>query len=509
MPKYNINYGDAQIDGGLFLKRKSVVSSSLEYKDGEGDQFKHLSTFSGRSTIKESIIAALKNAKRYVFFTSFLIQDEQIIESLIDCVKRLKGHVYVLTTLKDRDFDELAVMKGEGDFDQWNFKEHMEGIKELVRNGISVKARKDCHAKFVVIDDKYAIITSANSVPTCFADIPQKNGFVREANPENGVLIEMHLEVLRLSNFFRYIWRSAYNYYMSPDSQVLDICEFSKNIIPIACREPAIVPGKDQVIWTAPNDYRILESLVKMIDMAEHSVCISSWVIKGIKGHLLAQKLVQATERGVEIEILLRGMYRSDHLESCYFLKQSLGKQIKILGDFCNHSKAALVDNKQAMLMSANIDSQHGLNSSVEVGFLSTNPDFVESVSNYLNRLRAGCVLEFIANPTQNHAAQNHATLYKPVIKDDFMLNVEQKWKGRDQKVNKLLTEMKSQLIRVSSPRGKNGQEMSLYTNNMIIDCVRQDAKSLNVLRINETPRAASLHFRHILSKVKIKINVS
>lgn len=509
MQRYRIEYGNSRIDGGLFLKRESAEQTYFEYKDGEGKLFKHLSTFSGRSTIKESLIDILKNAQRYIFFASFLIQDEQIVEDLIEASRRLKGHVYILTTLKNQDFDAIAPQEDDAHDDQWNFKEHIRCIQELARNGISVKARKDCHAKFAVIDDKYAIVTSANSVPTCFIDLPQKSGRIRAANPENGIFIEVPSEVNRIANFFRSIWRSAYNYYISPDSRIFEIGEFNKNIMPIHCSEPAFASDEGQILWTAPNDNRILKTLLDMIEGARRKITISSWVIKGIEKHLLGQKLLQSVKRGVEIEILLRGMYRRDHLESCYFLKKALGEHVSIKGDFCNHSKAVLIDNKEAMVMTANIDSKHGLDSSVEVGFVSKHADFVSSVAYFLKRLRAGCVLEFVANPKQKHAAQRFPTLSSPILTGNIIIDIDQKWKGRSQSIKELVSEMGSQLIRVSNPRDTNRQQIRLLTNNIIVDCSNRGENRLTALRVSESASAANLHFQQILPETTIEINVS
>jgi cardiolipin synthase A/B len=509
MPTYKIAYGNSTIEGGLFLREQTKKPVFSEYEDGEGELFKHLSTFSEKSTIKESLIGFLKNAKRYVFFTSFLIQDEQIVESLIEASRRLKGHVYIMTTLKNQDFNTLASMEEEVHDEHWNFKEHIKCIQELARNGISVKARKDCHAKFAVIDDEYAIVTSANSVPTCFADIPQKNGYKREANPENGILIEMPSEVSRIANFFRFIWRSAYNYYVSPDSQIFEIGEISKHIIPINCNEPASASDQGQIVWTAPDDHRILEAMLKMIDNAQQKVCICSYLLRGIENDVLGEKLIQLANRGIKIEVLLRGMYRKDHLGSCYFLKKALGEQITIRGDFCNHSKAVLVDNKEAMIMTANIDYQHGLNSSVEVGFLSKHPDFINSVTNFLNRLRAGCVLEFIANPKQSHAAKNFSTLHKPIFAGDIILDIDQKWRGRDQIIKKLVSEMNNQLIRVSKLGNGNSPRVRLLTNNIKVDCIYRGENRLKSVHISENAYAANLHFQQVLPESTIEINVS
>ncbi len=507
MPMYRINYGNSRIDGGLFLKQKAAKPIRHEYIDGNGESFRHLSTFPGRSTIKESIIDLLKKSRDYVFFTSFLIQDEQIVETLIETSKRLKGHLYVLTTLKNQDFDVIASQEDQGNGDEWNFREHIKCIQELVRNGISVKARKDCHAKFVVTDDKYAIITSANSVPTCFTDIPQRSGRMRRANPENGVLIEIPSEVGRISNFFRYIWRSAYNYYIPPDSRVFEINEISNDVLPINSIEPDKPSELGYIIWTAPDDHRILKSLLKMFDSAEENICICSWVLKGIDGHILSDKLIEAAKRGVKIEVLLRGMYRQDHLESCYYLKKKLGEQVTIFGDYCNHAKAALIDNNEAMIMTANIDSQHGLDNSVEVGFLSKDIGFVNSVSNFLDRLRAGCELEFVSNPTQNQAAQGFSTLSRPIITGNIVLDIDQKWKGRNLIVKKLMSEMKNELIRVSNSSDNNNQRIRLLTRNIIVDCINRNNR-LKALRISETASASNMYFQQILPEATIEINV-
>ena len=159
--------------------------------------------------------------------------------------------------------------------------------------------------------------------------------------------------------------------------------------------------------------------------------------------------------------------------------------------------------------MTANIDSQHGLDSSVEVGFLSKQSDIVKSVANFLNRLRAGCVLEFIANPTQDQAAQRFSTLSIPILTGNIILDVDQKWKGRDQRIKKLISEMSNQLIRVSNPRDKNNQRIRLLTNNMIVDCTNLGENRLKALRISETASAANLHFQQILPKTTIEINVN
>ena len=509
MPTYKFKYGQYVIDGGLFLKSSSANPAIANYTDGKGRAFKHLSTFPDRSTIKEALLDALQKAKRYVFFTSFLIQDGQIIEALIDAAERLRGHVYVLTTLKDQDFKAAAAQDDDIFDDQENFKEHIEGTKELVRRGISVKARTDCHAKFAVFDDRFAIITSANSTSTCFDGIMQKNGWLRQPNTENGVLIQAPAEVLRVANFFRAIWRSAYNYYLKPNKKFFDLRTINIDILPIRSSEPSLPSTEGQVIWTAPEDCRILNNMLKMIESAQKSVCISSYILKGVENHRIGERLIQAAKRGVNIEFLLRGVYRKDHLASCLFLTKELKDRVVIRGDFGNHSKALLVDNKQAMLMSANIDAQHGLDSSVEVGYMSTRPSFVKSVAGFLDRLRSICGLEFIANPKQHDAALGFPTLAKPILSGDLIINADTKWENRDRQINRMISAMKTQLIRVAQPIESQPSKICLLTDTMHADCERKGQKTLSLKNINETPAAVNIRFQQILHEARIEIRVS
>lgn len=497
MPNYKINYGDSVVEDGLFLysipkREDKTPAAAVPYTDGQGSFFHHLSTFPGKSTIKEEIRSLLKTAKRSAFFANFLIQDDDITADLIEAAKRLHGHVYILTTLKDQDFDTISIDGSQEDDDGLSFQEHINHIKQLTRNGISVKARKDCHAKFMTVDDRYALITSANAASTCYGDTTLKNGTTRHANSENGVLVTIPSEVGRLANFFRAIWRSGYNYYVSPDSEMFEIGDRTDNIIPVSCREPTKPTDEGEILWTAPGDLRILSALIKMMERATQKIDISSWVIKRIDGHILGETLNAAAERGVEIKILVRGISRSDHRQSCYYLKRALGNRVTILGDYNNHSKAVVVDQAEAMVMTANLDAQHGLDSGIEIAFLSTKMEFVKAVSTFLDRLHKGADLEFVINPTQVQAAEKAWVRDKPISWKDIYLKIDRKYRIMPEKVNKFIDASKKQLIKVSIDTGKNKSLIQLITNNLILYCTIDKPGWLTVLNIKDDPQAAS-----------------
>jgi len=508
MSEYKINYGDTVIEDGLFLRRQDKQHKSpISYKDGHGGFFDHLSTFAGKSTIRKETLSLLETARRNVFFANFLIQDEQITENLISAAKRLNGHVYVLTTLKDRDFEDVNA----GGFDEsdegWNFQEHMVQIEKLTRNGIFVKARSDCHAKFMVVDDKFAIVTSANAASTCYGDTLQKNGSKRSANIENGILFTVPSEVARLANFFRAIWRSGYNYYMSPGSKVFESGTHTDDIIPVSCKEPITPAEEGQVLWTAPADLRILSKLTEMINSAARTVVISSWVIKGIDGHALVETLEAAAKRDVNIKIIVRGIYRSDHRQSCYYLKKTLGDSLTILGDYNNHSKAVVVDMTEAMVLTANLDSQHGLDAGIEIAFLSKKPVFIKAVSTFLDRLEECAELEFVCDPTQAQAGERYWARGKPITWKDIHIRFDKNYRITSQTLQKLLDALKTQLVKVATDKESDRRLMQLITNNLILDCTVNNAGQLTVLNIKADPWAAShARFGSFLPKSTITI---
>ena len=139
---------------------------------------------------------------------------------------------------------------------------------------------------------------------------------------------------------------------------------------------------------------------------------------------------------------------------------------------------------------------------------MSRDSNFINSVSHFLDRLRAGCVLEFVANPKQGQAAGRFSTLYKPILSgDDITLNIRQNWKNRHKVINKLISDTKNQLVKISSYKQNGKKKCHLFTDNVIVEFVKKDENQLNVLHIREDPYAANLHFKQLLPKSTITIN--
>lgn len=511
MPRFSVEYGRAVIPDGFFLLRQQrPPREPRAYTDLAGDGFRHLSTFPDRSTIKESVLECLAGARRHIFFCNFLLQDEEIVQALLDAGRRLNGHVYVITTLKKEDFaagDEDAA--GDEAGDGTDFESHLNNIRRLTGQGLWVKARSDCHAKFLTVDDVQAIVTSANAVPTCYGNVSRADGRLREANPENGVWLGVTKETRRLANFFRALWRNGCNYYVAPGKEVFKVEDVTSSAV-IKASEPAAPADEGEVLWTAPANYRLLDRLLRMVCGAQQTIDLATWVIKGMDTHPLGAALQDAGQRGVRLRILVRGMnWRDDHRRQCYRLARALGPQVEFLGDYWNHAKALIVDRCEALVMSANLDAQHGLDSGIEVGFSSRQPAFVDAVSAFLDRLAADAAFELIPDPTQAEMAQRYGTQRGPQPGTPLRIRLLPKDSRRVRLAQQWCAAAGKELVRLRRIERKERELLLLMTDQLALYCRRGPGPAWEAQDIRENPPPADVaRFDSYLQPTAITLDI-
>ncbi len=361
-------------------------------------------------------------------------------------------------------------------------------VKQLTQQGLLVKARSDCHAKFMSVDDAQAIVTSANAVPTCYG----KGG--TRANPENGVLFNIPGEVRRLANFFRAIWRDACNFYVAPDPTVFEVQQLQSGT-PLVCSvEPSRLADDGEVLWTAPSDVRLLRRFLDMVQRAKKEVVVSTWVVKGMDGHELGDAIRKAAARDVRFQILVRGMNRrADHRKQCYLLARALGRNGTILGDYWNHSKAVVMDSEEAMVLTANMDSQHGLDHGVEVGFHSRQASFTTAVSIFLDRLVSDAAFEFVPDPSQSAVAERYGRQRGQRLEGDVHVRFQATGGHIVRLVRQWSDAAGRELVRVAKRQRKGRDELLLLTNQMAIYTRPGEASTLFANYINDNPPAEDL----------------
>jgi hypothetical protein len=170
---------------------------------------------------------------------------------------------------------------------------------------------------------------------------------------------------------------------------------------------------------------------------------------------------------------------------------------VTIFGDYYNHSKAVLIDNKSAIVMTANLDANHGLDQGVEVAFRSCDKRFAQAVSAFLDKLQAQAHLEFIADPTQAQAAARWPGPATTGLAERLHLQVSPMGQPTNggRTIRDFITALGTELIHVrnDTPPGEE-LRLLLATDTLVAHCQRHSPERLTVLRIedNDSRRAFS-----------------
>jgi phosphatidylserine/phosphatidylglycerophosphate/cardiolipin synthase-like enzyme len=329
-----------------------------------GDQAKPLPEFAhllmtvpGRSrTVRDALINLIDSASERVFLCSFLLGGEAVRDALRRAVQRLRGHVYVITALDERALQRsLAQELDEIDLDA--LRRERKSFEALTRHGVYVRGAESCHAKFCVVDDRAALLGSANFDPNGL-DL-EEPGTV--ACGELGLVLEGLERVSPLAALFRHLWKCG--------------CQREAPPHPDAYRLSGVSPGKepsprspdtgDAVVWTGFGSTAILAGIRRTVTAAQHTLVLGSYSFTGMRERpaLLIDDLAEARRRGVRVEMLLRD--RSRDLPEISALID-IGVEVRANRE--NHAKYAIADGDYGLLFSANFDGVHGLTDGVETG---------------------------------------------------------------------------------------------------------------------------------------------
>ncbi len=235
-----------------------------------------------------------------MFLASYLLGEPDLLGALFDVAGRLRGGVYVISELSERTTrQQLAELEEEADADA-AVRAHKKNFAELTRHGVAVRGRADCHAKFLVVDDLAALVSSAN------LDTRGLN-----ETGENGVMVTSPAEVDRVARFFTRLWDSC-SYEMPAGSAEYSVRErppgSSRCRVPVPDVTPA--PG---VIWTDGKEERlILAHLHDIIGRARRRLVLATFSLNGLvsRRELLIEPLTAALRNGeVAASLLCRGAW--------------------------------------------------------------------------------------------------------------------------------------------------------------------------------------------------------
>jgi phosphatidylserine/phosphatidylglycerophosphate/cardiolipin synthase-like enzyme len=355
-----IALADRIVPGGFFLPRTSAQTRTPFTATGgdQGANIRHCCTYAGGgSSIGAELLSILDAAKEKIFVATLYLSDTEIREALLNAADRLRGGVYVISALDDKGLDE-AINKVE-DNTEIDKQTEYRNFRELTRHGIYVRGYPGLHAKFVVVDDRVALISSANLVTRSFNKIG-----------ENGVVVTEPVAVTSLARLFGRLWQES-PWEMPPDPKHYAVEEARET----GSRIKIDVPAGNGPVWTYTDQLTILAALYDTIEHAESDLVLATYSIANMtRGlptmvahpELLFEPVCRAIERGVRVRMLLRG--RNHVLASRTEATALAEAGVEIYADQLTHAKGVIADGRRGAVFSANFETDHGLTGGVEVG---------------------------------------------------------------------------------------------------------------------------------------------
>ncbi|MDQ1024811.1 phosphatidylserine/phosphatidylglycerophosphate/cardiolipin synthase-like enzyme [Streptomyces umbrinus] len=391
-------------DDGYFLVRepKGTREPYLSNNEGTGGTYRHVLTYpASRRTIKEAALELIQSARHKVFLASYLLGETELLQALFEAADRLRGGVYVVSELSDQSLRrKLTELEDSADPDAAT-QTHKKYFAELTSHGIAVRGRPDCHAKFLIVDDRAALVSSANL---------DTNGL--NSIGENGAVVTDAIEVDRLSRFFTRLWDSC-AYEMPAGSAGYSVRKHAP--APSRCRVPVPqISTRPGIIWTNGDEQLILDHLHDVIARARTTLLLATYSLQGMADSpdILLDPLVKAMrDQPLRVSLLCRGRNHPPSQRRDAAALTELG--VRIHADSTNHAKGAIADKRHGALFSANFDADHGLLNGVETGVRLDGEAALTQAVHYFGHAMTHADLEFVPHPTQHQLDQRLAARWR------------------------------------------------------------------------------------------------
>jgi phosphatidylserine/phosphatidylglycerophosphate/cardiolipin synthase-like enzyme len=398
-----LDLGSLVYDGGFFLVREKA-SPPEPFTSGDvdaGRSYRHIFTYTGSgNTIKKTALELIRSARDKVFVASFLLGEADLLDALFDTAERLRGGVYVISELSDKSLQQkLTELEDSPDPDS-AIRAHKKNFAELTRHGVAVRGHPDCHAKFIVVDDRAALVSSANL---------DTNGLNNTG--ENGTVVTDPIEVERLARFYTRLWDSS-AYEMPAGSDDYSVREHTP--CPSRCHVPlpeTVAPG---IIWTYGEEQLIWEHMHDVIRRARQTLLLATFSLNHLTSHrdLLLDPLQRAIrDHSLRVWLLCRGRNNVRSQRDDAAALHDLG--VHIYADSVNHAKGVIADSQYGALFSANFDAAHGLLDGVETGIRLDGQPALAEAERFFGHAMANADLEFARRPTQRQMDERLAIRWR------------------------------------------------------------------------------------------------
>lgn len=408
-----VEIGSQILNEMFFEKGTSDFPQWFGIENGESHQ-DYLLTELGKPAIRDALIEGIDLATNKVFFCSFLFADTTIVEALCRASERLHGGVYVLTSLA-REFQPDLTDMGE-DLDsrtrlaQERRNIHQNNLEKLSSAGVWLRTVDDCHAKFCVIDDHWALLTSANATREAY-----------ERNPENGVIIRNPAVAKEMGRIFAHVFR-FYGSLESSPGQRLDV-RTMKSVRTEKWNELQGNGSLRPVTTLRLREQSLLNETIKLFNEATAELCIATYSFVGLEGHPVGLALKESLKRGVKLVLALRPRnFNADQRRSLAWLLEGIPRQQWVMrGHPFTHAKAIVADGSKALLWTGNLDGHHGYDNGIELGAIIEDPSLVATIRHEIIRLAQRSSFIPRLNPTLSEIASSGRL---PPLSGNWTLNI-------------------------------------------------------------------------------------
>lgn len=390
-----IDVGANPAAGDYFLKRLGWQARPFTAGENTGRN-RHCVTYrDSDQSIRHALISLVKSAQRKIFIASFFLGDAELAEELVAAAGRLVGGVYVISAIDDRSLrrglDELEDEEtSDGPEGERRDPAEHKRFDKLAGGGVYVRGHENCHAKFAVVDDEVALVTSANFTTRAL----EKTG-------ESGVLVHDAVEARRLARLFARLWHGGCTWEIPPVSQHEKYTAERRTAGLWSGTVPQPEPDSSYgVIWTDGKEHHILRHLQRIVASAQKELLLATWSLNGMSRtpKLLLDPVIQAVQKGVRVRMLVRVFNDRPHHRTDAGMFADAG--VEIVPDTLTHAKGAIADGRQGALFSANFDREHGLTSGVEVGWRLDGTPLLDEARAYFQHAMDHSDAEFVRTPT-------------------------------------------------------------------------------------------------------------
>lgn len=284
------------------------------------------------------ILQLIEKASQMICLQSFLVQDSEIFDALVNAVKKRNVKVYILSSAEARLKETIEY---EEDFIK---PRYIELLESKFKNNFVHRVAENFHAKYILIDAKaepQGFLCTSN-----FTD----NGFFR--SPELAVELTASQATELFKIFVYHFWEFA------TDEQ-----NATKEFEKVQPAKRFTLSRPNEILLTSPNQEicTLNTVLVNSIKKATKSISISTYILD--KNQELVRELIDKARSGVVVTLFCRPLswLYNDHL------KELVGAGIKVIMHPLMHGKSLLIDSNTGYVFTANL-ILNGLQKGFEVG---------------------------------------------------------------------------------------------------------------------------------------------